>query len=57
MEEHRKNSSFRKGLLSGILLAVLAFGLTGCAAARLLPGFWVVEVRMTRRGLMPRSKN
>ena len=39
MEEHRKNSSFRKGLLSGILLAVLAFGLTGCAAARLLPGF------------------
>lgn len=37
MEDSRKDHSFKKGLAAGILLAVLAFGITGCAAAYTFP--------------------
>lgn len=37
MEDSRKDHSFKKGLAAGILLAVLAFGTTGCAAAYTFP--------------------
>lgn len=40
MEDSRKDHSFKKGLAAGILLAVLAFGLTGCAAAYAFPRFF-----------------
>lgn len=37
MEEHEGKGSFRKGLLAGICVTVLALGLGGCAASYLYP--------------------
>lgn len=37
MEDSRKDHSFKKGLAAGMLLAALAFGITGCTAAYAIP--------------------
>lgn len=41
MEEYEKRRSFGKGLAMGILLCALAFGLGGCAASWIYPGFGI----------------
>lgn len=41
MEEYEKKRSFGKGLVMGILLCALAFGLGGCAASWIYPGFGI----------------